>query len=67
MGKGKGEYEQRGCGAEREGILSIQEKGCRLGIVPTFSMAPSWMNEQHEDVAKSTACSTFVFVKSYHR
>jgi hypothetical protein len=67
MGKGKGEYEERGCGAEREGILSIQEKGCRLGIVPTFSMAPSWMNELHKDAAKSVAFSTFIFTKSYQR
>jgi hypothetical protein len=65
MGNGKGEYEERGCGAEHEGILSIQEKGCRLGIVPTFSMAPGWMNELHKDAAKSTACSPFVFTESY--
>jgi hypothetical protein len=65
MGKGKGEYKERSCGAEREGILSIEEKLRKPGLVSTFSMAPSWMNKQHEDIAKSTACSTFIFVKSY--
>jgi hypothetical protein len=65
MGNGKGEYKERGCGAEREAILRIQEKRCETGLVSTFSMAPSWMNKQHEDIAKSTACSTFVFMKSY--
>jgi hypothetical protein len=65
MGNGKGEYEERGCGAEREGILRIQEKRCKTGIVPTFSMAPSWMNELHKDYAESTACNPFVFMKSY--
>jgi hypothetical protein len=65
MEKGKGEYEQRGCGAESEVILRMHEKGWKLGLVSTFSMTPSWMNELHEDIAKSTACSTFVFTKSY--
>jgi hypothetical protein len=65
MGKGKGEYEERGCGAEREGILRIQEKRCKTDLVSTFSMAPSWMNKLHKDAAKSVACSTFIFVKSY--
>jgi len=67
MGKGKGEYEKRGCGAEREGILSIEEKRCKTDLVSTFSMAPSWMNELHKDIARSTACSTFVFKESCHR
>jgi hypothetical protein len=65
MGNGKGKYKERGCGAEREGILSIQEKGCETGLVSTFSMAPGWMNKLHKDIAKSVACSPFVFVKSY--
>jgi len=65
MGKGKGEYKERSCGAEREGILSIQEKRCKTDLVSTFSMTPSWMNELHKDITKSTACSPFVFVKSY--
>jgi len=65
MGKGKGEYEQRGCGAEREGTLRIQEKRCKTDLVSTFSMVASWMNELHKDIARSTSCSTFVFTESY--
>jgi hypothetical protein len=67
MGKGKGEYKERGCGAEREGILSIEEKRCKTDSVSTFSMVASWMNELHKDITKSTACSTFVFKESCHR
>jgi len=67
MGKGKGEYKERGCGAEREGILGMHEKRCKTDLVSTFSMVASWMNELHKDIAKSTARSTFVFTKSYQR
>jgi hypothetical protein len=67
MGNGKGGYKERGCGAEREGILSIQEKRCKTGLVSTFSIVASWMNELHKDIARSTACSTFIFTKSYQR
>jgi hypothetical protein len=65
MGNGKGEYKERGCGAEREGILRMRKKRCKTGLVSTCSMVASWMNELHKDIAKSTACSTFLFVKSY--
>jgi len=67
MGKGKGEYEQRSGRAIREVILRMHKKGWKLGLVSTFSMAPSWMNKQNKDIAKSVACSPFVFVKSYQR
>jgi len=67
MGNGKGEYKERGCGAERERTLSIQEKRCKTGLVSTFSIVASWMNELHKDIARSTACSTFVFKESCHR
>jgi hypothetical protein len=67
MGNGKGEYEERGCGAEREETLRIQEKRCETGLVSTFSIVARWMNELHKDIARSTACSTFVFTKSYQR
>jgi hypothetical protein len=67
MGKGKGEYKERSCGAEREGILSIEEKRCKTDSVSTFSMVASWMNELHKDIDRSTACSTFVFKESRHR
>jgi len=67
MGNGKGEYEERGCGAEREGIIRIQEKRCETGLVSTLSIVASWMNELHKDIARSAACSTFIFTKSYQR
>jgi len=64
MGNGKGEYEQRSCGAVCEGILSMHKKGCKPGLVSAFSIA-SWMNKQHEDIVKSTSGSPFVYTKSY--
>jgi hypothetical protein len=67
MGNGKGEYEERGCGAEREGTLRIQEKRCKTDLVSALSTVASWMNELHKDIARSTAFSTFIFTKSYQR
>jgi hypothetical protein len=67
MGKGKSEYKERGCGAERENVPHMRKKLRKPVLASTFSTLQSVVNEQHEDIVESTADGFFVFVKSYQR